>query len=77
MCCSARRCELADRPLALHDAGMKLRMNQTPKGVETDSERRNNREGEMINPITALSVSSIGIVLKWLPLSQSKLKAAG
>lgn len=30
-----------------------------------------NGEGEMINPIKPLSVSSIGIVLRWLPIPSS------
>lgn len=53
---------------------------------EEEQQRSGNKEGrlekgkkgagEMINPIKPLSVSSIGIVLRWLPLPQLRLWAA-
>jgi len=42
--------------------------NRKQRGTARDEKKE---EGEMINPIKPLSVSSIGIVLRWLPLSSS------
>lgn len=57
----------------LEGSGKKGRKLEEKKGTgnKEDQPKKGEEEEEMINPIKPLSLSSIGIVLRWLPLPRS------